>query len=121
VFTAPQSEGGEVIPRLYATGWAKRGPVGLIGSTKSDALETVSNMIEDLAATPQHGRLAEVRSESAIDELLESRGVHPIDFEGWMKIDAFERSEGAKAGREHIKVTDSDEMRRIAHSESPIA
>ena len=33
-----EADGGEVRDRLYATGWAKRGPVGLIGSTKSDAL-----------------------------------------------------------------------------------
>lgn len=42
-------DGDVVRPRLYATGWAKRGPVGLIGSTKSDALQIVANMLEDLA------------------------------------------------------------------------
>ena len=44
-----EADGGEVRDRLYATGWAKRGPVGLIGSTKSDALAIVTNMLEDLA------------------------------------------------------------------------
>jgi ferredoxin--NADP+ reductase len=114
VFTAPESEGGERIPGLYATGWAKRGPVGLIGSTKSDALETVGNILDDLAASEEHGRLAEDRSETSIDDLLESRGVRPITFEGWRKIDAYERSSGAASGREHIKVIDPEEMRRIA-------
>ena len=33
---------GEPLPGLYATGWVKRGPVGLIGHTKSDAAETVA-------------------------------------------------------------------------------
>ncbi len=44
-----EADGGKVRDRLYATGWAKRGPVGLIGSTKSDALAIVTNMLEDLA------------------------------------------------------------------------
>lgn len=38
-----EADGGKVRDRLYATGWAKRGPVGLIGSTKSDALAIVTN------------------------------------------------------------------------------
>ena len=35
---------------LYATGWIKRGPVGLIGHTKSDALETITNLVADAEA-----------------------------------------------------------------------
>ena len=36
---------GEPIPGLYTTGWIKRGPVGLIGHTKSDAQETILSLI----------------------------------------------------------------------------
>lgn len=96
----------EVRERLYATGWAKRGPVGLIGSTKSDALLIVTNMLEDLSKAAEGGRVAADRDPESIDRLLESRGVKPIDFAGWKKIDAFERAEGAKEGREHKKVID---------------
>jgi ferredoxin--NADP+ reductase len=35
---------------VYSTGWIKRGPVGLIGHTKGDALETVGHMIDDYRA-----------------------------------------------------------------------
>lgn len=35
------------IPGVYATGWIKRGPVGLIGHTKSDAMETVQHIVTD--------------------------------------------------------------------------
>ncbi|HIY23757.1 MAG TPA: FAD-dependent oxidoreductase, partial [Candidatus Brachybacterium merdigallinarum] len=41
---------GTVLPGLYANGWIKRGPVGLIGATKSDAIETVTSMLADLDA-----------------------------------------------------------------------
>src|SRR5690606_6670309 len=35
---------GAPIPGVYATGWIKRGPVGLIGHTKSDAMETLEQL-----------------------------------------------------------------------------
>ena len=38
---------GDALPGLYATGWVKRGPVGLIGHTKSDAAETVAHLLAD--------------------------------------------------------------------------
>lgn len=117
VYSAPQADGGQAIERLYATGWAKRGPVGLIGSTKSDALETISNMLDDLASSDSHGRFAPDRADDSIDRLLASRGIRPIDFAGWKRVDAYERAEGAKVGREHIKVTDPGQLRRLAHGE----
>ncbi len=111
------AEDGEIRERLYATGWAKRGPVGLIGSTKSDALLIVTNMLEDLAKAAEGGRVAPDRDPESIDRLLESRGIKPIDFAGWKRIDAFERSEGAQEGREHKKVIEPEQMRSLAHAE----
>ena len=110
------ADGGDVRERLYATGWAKRGPVGLIGSTKSDALAIVTNMLEDLASAAEGGRVAADRDPESIDRLLAGRGVRPIDFAGWKKVDAFERAEGAKEGREHKKVIDPEQMRELAHA-----
>ena len=112
-----EADGGDVRDRLYATGWAKRGPVGLIGSTKSDALMIVTNMLEDLSKAAEGGRIAPDRDPESIDRLLAERGVKPIDFAGWKRIDAFERSEGAKEGREHKKVIEPEQMRALAHAE----
>lgn len=110
-------ENGEVRERLYATGWAKRGPVGLIGSTKSDALMIVTAMLEDLVQNKENARLAPDRDPESIDRLLAERGVRPIDFAGWKRVDAYERAEGAKEGREHKKVIDPDQFRALAHGE----
>jgi ferredoxin--NADP+ reductase len=112
-----EAESPEVLPRLYATGWAKRGPIGLIGSTKSDALLIVTNMLDDFSKDGVAGRVAPDRDPASIDQLLASRGVAPIDFAGWKRIDAFERSEGAKEGREHKKVVEPEELRRLARGE----
>lgn len=111
------SENGEIRERLYATGWAKRGPVGLIGSTKSDALMIVTAMLEDLAQNKENARLAPDRDPESIDRLLAERDVWPIDFAGWKRVDAYERAEGAKEGREHKKVIDPDQFRTLAHGE----
>ncbi len=70
-------DSGEHIPGTYATGWIKRGPVGLIGHTKGDALETVGCLLEDLHHLP----VAENPDEQAVVELLESRGVEYTTWE----------------------------------------
>lgn len=63
----------EIVPGLYATGWIKRGPVGLIGNTKSDAKETTDMLVADALA----GNLAAPVHEDpdAILGLLKSRGI----------------------------------------------
>lgn len=40
----------EPVTGVYATGWIKRGPVGLIGATKSDAKETIDSLLADWQA-----------------------------------------------------------------------
>lgn len=112
------AQDGVVVSRLYATGWAKRGPIGLIGSTKSDALLIVGHMLDDLAGEAAAGRLAPDRDPASIDRLLAQRGVRPIDFAGWKRIDGFERAQGAEEGREHKKVVEPERLRGLAHGES---
>lgn len=108
-------EDGEALERTYATGWIKRGPVGLIGSTKSDAAETVRNLLEEF----ENGeRPAPVRDEGAIVAKLRERGVPLTTWHGWELLDAHERSLGEAAGRERIKVVPRDEMTEISLSES---
>ncbi len=109
---------GAPVPGLYATGWIKRGPVGLIGSTKGDALETIGCLLEDRAALP----VAEHPGEHGIVELLESRGVEYTTWEGWNKLDAHEQHLGASyvpepgidVVRERIKVVDREQMVNIS-------
>lgn len=111
----PNSEGrvldaaGEALPGVYATGWIKRGPVGLIGHTKSDATETIRNLVADaptLAVAPE-------RDPQALLELLAVRGVDPVEWSGWMALDAHEQALGAPHGRDRIKVVPREEMLAI--------
>ena len=43
-------DSGEPIPGVYAAGWIKRGPTGVIGTNKKDATETVDHLLEDARA-----------------------------------------------------------------------
>jgi ferredoxin/flavodoxin---NADP+ reductase len=98
------------VPGVYATGWIKRGPVGLIGHTKSDAMETIRHVINDQGSWWQ----PEDPSEDAIPALLQSRGVAWTDLDGWHRLDAHEIALGAPHERARIKVVDRDEMVRIS-------
>ena len=106
---------GAQVPGLYATGWIKRGPVGLIGHTKSDASETIANLVADAShlADPIDS------DENAPFKLLTDRGVAFTTWDGWQKLDSHERSLGESyrpVPRERIKVVDRDEQVRISNS-----
>ncbi len=104
-----------VIPGVYATGWIKRGPVGLIGHTKSDAMETLSHLVRDQAnwwapADP---------AEESVPALLESRGVEYTDLEGWHKLDQHELALGESdpvAPRLRVKVVPREDMIAISRA-----
>ncbi|MCQ9164940.1 FAD-dependent oxidoreductase [Arthrobacter sp. STN4] len=117
------NEGGRVldadgtqVPGVYATGWIKRGPVGLIGSTKGDALETITHLLADRDGLPA----AAVAGHDAILELLAGRGVEYTTWEGWHELDAHEKALGAEASangpvqRERVKVVSREEMVNVS-------
>lgn len=101
---------GARIPGMYATGWIKRGPVGLIGHTKSDAMETLEGLIADRETW---WRPAEP-DEAAVTALLDERGVEYTTVDGWQRLDEHEQQLGQAAGRERIKVVPREEMTTIA-------
>ena len=108
-------EGAAPEDKLYVTGWIKRGPVGLIGNTKSDAKETTDMLIADADA----GKLAAPTHTGADDifDLLRERGVDYATWEGWYKLDEAERALGAADAnfpRERKKIVEWDEM--LGHS-----
>ncbi|TDQ53407.1 FAD-dependent oxidoreductase [Actinorugispora endophytica] len=114
------NEGGRVLdiedkpmPGVYATGWIKRGPVGLIGHTKGDALETVGNLVADRDA---FSPAADPDPES-FTRLLHERGVPFTTWDGWKRLEAHEESLGESRGRKRVKVLSRDEMTRICREE----
>jgi ferredoxin/flavodoxin---NADP+ reductase len=108
---------GRVAPGVYAAGWIKRGPSGVIGTNKKDATETVELLLEDLRDAPRKDR-----SPDEIEQLLLERGVRLVVYAGWASIDELERTAGEKLGRPRVKLCTWDELlaaaERVAATES---
>ena len=98
-------------------------PVGLIGATKSDAIETISSLLEDIDA----GRLTAAleRDNDAILRLLEDRGVQYTTWDGWTALDEHEKARGAAAvdadgePRARVKVVEREEMVSVSRAGMP--
>ena len=87
---------GHVEHNVYAVGWAKRGPTGVIGTNKSDSTDVVDLIIENLK---------EPKSSEGITSLLKS-GHEVIDQMAWEKINASEVISGEIAGKPRVKEVD---------------
>lgn len=99
---------GAPLRGTYVAGWIKRGPSGVIGTNKADAMETVRSLLADELATPAEA------ADEAVPALLESRGVRAVGWDGWLALDRAETAAGAPHGRPRVKVTDVAEMLRRA-------
>ena len=104
---------GEQVPGLYATGWIKRGPSGVIGTNKKDSQETTDSLLADLTA----GMLPEpelASDKGATESLLAERKPDHVTYEGWQAIDAAEVAAGEPHGRPRKKFCRVEEMVRAA-------
>jgi len=97
--------------REYVAGWIKRGPSGVIGTNKQDAVETVHRMLETfLKEKMESGKNV---SNPDIVLLLEKRKVEFVSFADWKLLDAHEIEAGQKQGRPRVKLTSTAEMLEI--------
>ena len=106
--------GGEPLPGVYAVGWIKRGPTGILGTNKRDAEQTVTCLVEDLKAgalpvPPKLGR-------EQLDALLAQRKPDLVGVDGWRAIDAHELARGAAAQRPRVKLASREELLAVARS-----
>ena len=99
---------GEPLAGVYAVGWIKRGPTGILGTNKRDAEETVSGLVEDLRAgtlpQPSHP------DREQIDALLAERAPGAVTVDGWRAIDDRELEHGRTEQRPRVKLASRDEL-----------
>jgi ferredoxin/flavodoxin---NADP+ reductase len=109
-------EDGSQVEGLYATGWIKRGPVGLIGHTKSDATETIENLVADVDKLVDPA----VADTDAVLAELKARGVDYTTWAGWLKLNDHEIALGAAdtshVERERVKVVDREEQVSVSNA-----
>jgi ferredoxin--NADP+ reductase len=88
---------------LYATGWVKRGPTGVIGTNKTDSAETVDCILEDAACgnflNPPYPEA------SSVENLIRERQPNYVTYKDWLSIDALEVARGEAEGRPRVKYT----------------
>jgi len=97
---------GHVEHNVYVTGWAKRGPIGVIGTNKSDSSDVVELIIKNLK---------EPKTSEGITRLLKS-GHEVIDQIAWEKINASEVISGQIAGKPRIKEVDWKQLISLGKS-----
>ena len=101
----------EPVPNQYVVGWAKRGPIGRIGTNAPDSKATVKRMLEDI-----EGRTAAIdpdKARTAIVALLRGRGINFVTYDDWNRLDAEEVARGKAAGKLREKFADVNEMMAV--------
>ncbi len=118
---------GRPLPGEYVSGWLKRGPTGVIGTNKSDAAETVHSLLADLvgapaadeAALPRPGVLrypdaapaTEGARVQALTETLARRGIRPVSYAEWLRVETAEAELARSLGRgERVKLHGKDAL-----------
>jgi ferredoxin--NADP+ reductase len=95
----------------YTAGWIKRGPSGVIGTNKPDAVETVRHMLTDF----QEGQILQPSAAdgSAIEQLVRERQPEFFNYEDWTRLNEVEINMGVAEGRPRVKITTIDEMLEV--------
>lgn len=93
---------------VYTAGWIKRGPSGVIGTNKPDALETVNCMLEDVA---QGQLLSPAQPDpDAAERFIRERQPRYVSYQDWLRLNELEVSRGKALGRPRLKFTTVEEM-----------
>jgi adrenodoxin-NADP+ reductase len=103
---------------LYCAGWVKRGPTGVIASTMNDAFSSADVIVQDWTQDVPFlndvqggtGRETTGLGWDGVKEEVMSRGLRPLSWADWKRIDAAERARGQKAGKEREKFASVADM-----------
>jgi len=101
-----EAPGGAVVPRVYAVGWIRRGPLGVIGTNKADGVAVAEKVVHDVAALPAEAR----PPREALPVQLSARGVKLVTYADWLALDALELEAGRSAAKVREKLSRIEEM-----------
>ncbi|XP_053197146.1 NADPH:adrenodoxin oxidoreductase, mitochondrial [Scomber japonicus] len=100
---------------IYCSGWVKTGPTGVIATTMNNSFDTARSLVEDIDSGALDISAGKPGSQS-ISTLLEKRGVKPVTFSDWEKIDNVEMKRGEASGKPREKILTVEEMLRVART-----
>lgn len=101
---------GRIAPGIYACGWCKRGPQGVVPANRTDALAVAELIAADLATQEPTNKSGSV----AIDRLLQQRQTAVVDKAGWQRINTVEVAAGVPNGRPREKLSQISALLSIA-------
>jgi ferredoxin--NADP+ reductase len=98
----------KTIPGIYAVGWIKRGPSGVIGTNKLDAIETVDGMLADL----REGLILDPPYPDAnlAEDTVRQNQPRYVVFRDWKHLDNIEVARGEAENRPRVKFTEVEVM-----------
>ena len=104
---------GKLLNQEYTAGWIKRGPSGVIGTNKQDAMETFSRLKQNwqTSQTPQPKLV-----QHDLLDLLKQKKIQFVSFEDWKKLDKFELEQGQLNGKSRQKICEVEEMLDLIQS-----
>jgi ferredoxin/flavodoxin---NADP+ reductase len=100
------------MPGLYAAGWIKRGPSGIIGTNRADAVATVQSLLADLPHLDPGWKSGTEGLYAALARL----DSQVLSYADWRRIDAEEQRRGVVSGRPREKITRVSDMLALATS-----
>ncbi|KAF2503142.1 NADPH:adrenodoxin oxidoreductase mitochondrial precursor [Lophium mytilinum] len=108
------------VPGMYCAGWVKRGPTGVIASTMDDAFTSA-----DVISLDWEQQASFLNSEAGgssglgwegLKREIGNKGLRPVSWKDWKRIDKVEKEKGAKLGKEREKFTSVEDMLRVLDS-----
>ena len=99
----------------------------MIGTNKSDAAETVRSLLADVAGGPGPGDVqvpragllrlppatGQAQAPTRMSALLAERGVRPVSYADWLRIEEAERDLAASLGRgARVKLSSREDLHR---------
>ena len=94
---------GRVSEGVYVVGWAKRGPLGVIGTNKSDSAAVIELLVADLKSPKGAGDISQLITDQKV-----------VDQSGWARINAAEIAAGEPKGKPRVKSVIQEELLKMA-------
>ena len=97
---------GSKIANVFVTGWIKRGPSGVIGTNRSDSIETVETCLQIIDQST-------IENNEDIENVLIQKNIQFLSYADWKIIDQYEIEQGEKVGKPREKLTSIDQILAI--------